>query len=73
MRIRTKQITALYSTPLRWEKLGIESKSTLYTEQVEFIESASLPRRLGSFMRQNVPGKTLIEKSYIRELKQRRF
>ena len=46
------------------KKLGIESKSTLYTEQVEFIESASYPRRLGSFMRQKVPGKILIEKAY---------
>ena len=63
MRIRTKQMH--YSTPFRWKKLGIESKSTLYTEQVEFIESASFPRRLGSFMRQKVSGKILIEKSDI--------
>ena len=54
-----------YSTPFRWKKLGIETKSTLYTEQVEFIESASFPRRLGSFMRQKVSGKILIEKSDI--------
>ena len=66
MRIRTKQIMAFSSTPFRWKKIGIELKSTLYTEQVEFIESARFPRRLGSFMRQKVPGKILIEKSYIR-------
>lgn len=47
------------------KKSGTESKITLYTKQVEFIDSASFPRRLGSFMREKVTGKILIVKSRI--------
>ena len=47
------------------KKLGTESKITLYTKQLEFIDSASFPRRLGSFMSERVTGKIMIEKSRI--------
>ena len=47
------------------KKSGTESKITLYTKQVEFIVSASFPRRLGNFMREKVTGKILIVKSRI--------
>ena len=47
------------------KKSGTESKITLYSKQVEFIDSASFPRRLGSFMREKVTGKILIVKSRI--------